>query len=79
MVFCDTSIIGAGDIYINRDGTSTSIVWCQLWPSDIMDTLVSDNNPGETIANYNLNISTLILHEATLMSVVPEVISLMPR
>ena len=54
------------------------IVWHYPLSVDITNNLVFETNPGGTITNYNLNISTLIIHKATLMSEIPEAVMVLP-
>ena len=46
----------------------TILVWRHPRSSDIINSLVSNTNPNVTIANSKIDLSTLLLHEATLLS-----------
>ena len=48
------------------------LVWRHPWPADIIYDLVSSTNREGTITNSDLELSALVLHEATLLAVVPE-------
>ena len=54
------------------------IVWHYPLSVDITNNFVFENNPGGTITNYNIKISTLILRKATLMSEIPKAVMASP-
>ena len=65
---CNTSGIGSGGIWLDPSRSVKSIVWNQPWSTDIILLLVSDTNTWGMLTNYNLDLTNLIPHEATLMA-----------
>ena len=55
------------------------LVWHHPWPEDIIADLVSSKNREGTITNSNLELAALVLHEATLITEVPEARLATPR
>ena len=47
-------------------------VWRHPWPPDTIVALVSDTNTSGTLTNSDLEITTLILHEDSLLEVCPD-------
>ena len=70
--FCDASGIGAGGVWLDPYKSGSSIVWRHPWRPDIITALLSGKNPGGTLANSDLDLTALVLHEATLLDVCPE-------
>ena len=65
----DASRKGAGGVWfpsphlVPQDGASSEpLVWRLQWPKDIIDKLVTDNNPGGTISNSDLELAGGLLH-----------------
>ena len=53
-------------------------MWCRPWSPETIETLVSDTNPEGMLTNSDLELATLVLHEATLLEVCPEVVMAAP-
>ena len=47
-------------------------MWYYHWPPNITHALVSETNPGGTLNNSDLELTALVLHEAILLSALPE-------
>ena len=48
-------------------------------PHEIIASLILENNPVGTLTNFELELSTLVLHEATLLDMCHEANMTMPR
>ena len=72
MGFCDASGIRTGGVWLDPSCLGKDLVWRHPWPADIIANLVSSTNREGTITNSDLELSALVLHEATLLAVVPE-------
>ena len=55
-----------------------SIVWCHPYPLDITRVLVSEINSSGTLTNSNLNITNLVLYEATVLPYIPKAVTEVP-
>ena len=71
MGFCNAFGIGAGCVWLDHTKSRSNLVWRHPWPPNIIADLVLSTNPEGKITNSNLKISTLVLHEATLLAAVP--------
>ena len=60
-------------------GLGTSLVWRHPWLPDIIKAIISDKNPEGTLTNSYLDLSALVLHEATLLDTCPEATMATPR
>ena len=76
---CNASIIGEGGLWIYPTKFGTIIVWHHPFPSDITDALVSKTNPGETLINYEFDISNFVINEANLLAELTQVITEAPH
>ena len=65
--FCNASGIGAGGVWLNPYGSGTILVYRHPCPPDIIAALIYDRNPEGTLTNSDLEITALLLHEATLL------------
>ena len=54
-------------------------MWRHTWPPDIIVILISDRNPRGELTKSDLEIDTLVLHEANLLDVCPEANMAAPR
>ena len=54
-------------------------MWRHLWTPNIIKALISDRNPEGTLTNSDLELATLVLHEATLLETCPEATMAAPR
>ena len=54
-------------------------MWNHPCPPDIITALVSGKTPGGTLTNSDLELSDLVLHEATLLDVCPDANMAAPR
>ena len=70
--FCDNSELGARGVWLDPSRSGKDLVWCQPWPEDIITDLISSINREGTIINSDLELSALVLPEATLLAAVPE-------
>ena len=70
--FCDASGLGAGGVWLDPSRSGKDLVRRHPCPADIIADLVSSTNREGTITNSNLELAALVLHEATLLVVVPE-------
>ena len=78
MGFCDTSGIGDGGVWLDLLCSGKYLVWRHLWPSEIVANLVLSTNREGIITNYDLELSILIFHEATLLVAVPDTVLTAP-
>ena len=67
--YTDASGVGGGGVWLNPNNDGTHHVWRLPWPDNIKADLVSVNNPNGRITNYDLELTALVLHEATFPSV----------
>ena len=65
--FCGASFIGSIGVWLGQWGLEMSIFWDHPCPIDITNVLIYEVDPGGTIANSDLVISNIVLHEATLI------------
>ena len=49
--FCNSSVVGAGGVWIYSDGSGKNFVWRLQWPEDIVADLVTWENPTRGITN----------------------------
>ena len=57
---------------MNPPVSGISLVFRRPWPPNIIETLISDRNPEGILTNYDLELSALVLPEATLLEMCPE-------
>ena len=57
---------------MNPPRSGISLVWRHPCPPNIIKTLISDRNPEGILTNYDLELSALVLPEATLLEMCPE-------
>ena len=72
MGFCNVLGLRSGGVWLNMSCSGKYLVWHHFWPADIVENLVSSTNRQGAITNYNMELSAIILHEATLIAAVPE-------
>ena len=72
MGFCDASGIGEGGVWMNPYRSGASLVWRHPWPPNIIAAIIPDRNPEGTLTNSDLEITALVLHEATLLDTCSE-------
>ena len=77
--FCEASGIRVGGVWLNPSGLGISIAWRHPWQFDIIKALILDRNLEATLTNSDLELSALVLHEATLLDTCPEAIVAAPR
>ena len=77
--FYDASDIGAGGVWLNPSGSGTSLMWRHPWPTDIIKALISDRNLEGTVKTPDLELSALVLQEATLPEMCLEATMTAPR
>ena len=70
--FCDASGLRAGGVWLDPSCLGKYLVWHHLCPADIVTNLVSSQSKEGTITNSDLELSALVLHEATLIAEVPD-------
>ena len=71
--FCGASGLGDGGVWLDPSCSGEDLVWRHPWPEDIIANLVSFTNMEGTTTNSDLELATLVLHEATLLAAVPDV------
>ena len=79
LVFCDDLGLGEGGMWLYPDRSSHNLVWHQPWPPEIISDLVLLKYFEGNITNSDLELATLVLHEATLLATVPIVRMTTPR
>ena len=77
--FYDASGLGDGEVWLDPSCSGIDLVWRYPWPLEIISDLVSPANRKGTITNSDLELATLVLHEATLIGAVPEATLAAPR
>ena len=65
--FCDASGFGAGGAWFIAG--HSPIVWRVVWPTDIQNSVVSDNNPDGALTNSDLELAAIVLHYMVLRQV----------
>ena len=66
-------------MYVNLAGTGHNLVWWHPCPADITAELVSLANRNGMITNSDLDLTALVLQEATLLESVPKACMALPR
>ena len=61
----EASGIGARGVWLNLSGSGTSHVWQHPWSPNIIKALILDRNPEGTLTKFDLELATLVVHEAT--------------
>ena len=70
--FCNDSELRAGGVCLDPSRSGKDLIWRHPWLADIIDNFISSTNREGTIANSDLELSALILHEATLIAAGPD-------
>ena len=73
MGLCNASGIGSGGILLDPTKYGTIIMCSYPYTSGITDELVLGTNTVGTISNSDLELSALVLREATLLAAFPKV------
>lgn len=63
---CDASAFGAGGVWYGGTDLVQPIVWRVVFPMDIQQNVVSDDNPTGTITNSDLELAAILLHHLVL-------------
>ena len=63
--YADASDLGCGGVWIDPNEDGFHYIWHLPWPEDIMEDLVSTENPHGRITNFDLEFTALVLQEAT--------------
>lgn len=63
---CDASAFGAGGVWYGGEDLKRPIVWRVVFPLDIQQNVVSDDNPSGTITNSDLELAAILLHHLVL-------------
>ena len=63
--YANVSGLGGGCVWLDPNGDGTHFVWRFQWPADIQADLVSFDKPKRGIANSDLELAALVLHEGT--------------
>jgi hypothetical protein len=63
---CDASAFGAGGVWYGGSDLEQPIVWRVVFPTDIQQNVVSDDNPTGTITNSDLELAAILLHHLVL-------------
>ena len=79
MRFYNASIPRAAGMWLNPSSSSYSLVCRHPCLPDIINDLFLVTNPVVNLTNSNLELATLVLHESTLLSTVPEASMAAPR
>ena len=59
-------------MWLDPAGTGHNLVWRHPWPADVTSELVSLTNSNGAITNSDLELTTLVLQEATLHKAPPK-------
>ena len=63
---CDASAFGAGGVWYGGSELKEPIVWRVVFPADIQQSVVSDDNPRGTVTNSDLELAAILLHHLVL-------------
>ena len=72
MGFYDTSVLGTGGAWLEPSRMGHNMVWKNPWPADVTAELILTTNPNGTITKSDLELSVLVIQEATFFKAVPK-------
>ena len=70
--FCNALGLSTGGVWLEPSCYGHDLVWQHPWTKDIITNLVSLTNMDGTVTNSDLELAVLVLHEATILTAVPE-------
>ena len=70
--FCNAPGLGAGGVWLDPSSSGQDLVWRHPWLEEIIANPISSTNRDGKITNSDMELSVLVLHEATILAAFTE-------